>query len=151
MQQKEWKILSELRKNAKVSLASISEKVKMPISTVYDKINKMQKNNIIKKNVALINYPELGYNYHHKFLIKVNRSQRKEISKFLQENNSINSLFETNGNFDFVVETIHKDVKDYLNFIEQIKESFEIIDLQELQVLDELKKEEFLISDNKLF
>jgi DNA-binding Lrp family transcriptional regulator len=145
MQQKEWEILSELRKNAKTSLASISEKIKMPVSTVYDKINKMQKSNLITKNVALVNYSKLGYNHHHNFLIKVNHSEKKDLSIFLKESKCVNSLFETNGNFDFIVEIIHKNIKDYLNFADKLKESFNIMDMQELQVIDELKKEDFLV------
>ncbi len=144
MDEKERQILSELRKDARASLSSISQSVGIPISTIYDKINRMQRDNIINKYALLVDFPKLGYHHHAHLALKVSKLQRKDLLSFLQKNNSINSLHEIDGGFDFMFETVHKDVKEYSLFMEELKENFSIIEVKEYQVINVLDRERFL-------
>ena len=64
MKKSELEILSHLRKDARTSLASISHDVNIPISTIYDKINRFHLNKIIERYTAILNFSKLGY--HHR-------------------------------------------------------------------------------------
>ena len=57
---KDCKILSELKKNSRNSTKQIAENVHIPRVTVHDRIQKMIKNKIIKKFTILPNYEKLG-------------------------------------------------------------------------------------------
>ncbi len=144
MKEKERHIISHLRRDARTSLAAISDNVQMPISTIYDKINRLQKEEVIKGYTTIVDFPKLGFHYHAKLAIKVNGSQKKEITLFLQKHPAVNSLHEINGGFDFLLETVHKDIKEYLFFIQGLKDNFEIMEMNEYQVIDELAREKFL-------
>ncbi|MBU1111140.1 MAG: Lrp/AsnC family transcriptional regulator [archaeon] len=144
MNDKEREIISELRKDARTSLASISHQINMPVSTVYDKINRFSKNGIIKRYIAIVDFSKLGYNYHAKLAVKVNRTHKEDLLLFLQKVSSINSLYEINGGFDFFIETVHKDIKEYIEFLEELNNKFDIVELHEYQVINDLVKENFI-------
>lgn len=144
MNEKERQIISQLRKDARTSLASISFEVGMPLSTIYDKINRLHKDNVIKKYTALVNFPSLGFHYHAKLVLKIKKEERKELQLFLQKNQSVNSLYEINNGFDFLIETVHQNIKEYLSFKDGLEECFNILDIKEFQVINVIEKEKFL-------
>ena len=122
MKEKERLIISHLRKNSRNSLGSISESIDMPISTIYDKINRFNKDQVIQKFTALIDFKKLGYHHHTKLALQVSRLQKQSLQEFLSNHQAVNSVHEINGGFDFMVETIHKDIKRYLNFLDELEE-----------------------------
>jgi DNA-binding Lrp family transcriptional regulator len=138
MNQKEQRIISNLRKDARTSLAAISHDVEMPISTIYDKINKLNRDNVITRYAALVDFTKMGFHHHMKLVVKVARHQRKELSLFLQKNAALNSLREISGGF--IAELIHRDAKEYLAFVEGLQENFEV-EVTEYQVLADIKRE----------
>ena len=144
MKEKERQIISHLRKDARASLASISFDIKMPISTIHDKINRLHKNKVIKKYTALINYSALGYHHHVKIALQVPHSQKKSLQEFLTNHSAINSIHEINNNYDFMIETVHRDIKEYLDFIETLNDSFEITEKQEFLIVNEISREKFV-------
>lgn len=143
MNEKERKIISELRKDARASLSEISQVVGMPISTIYDKIARMQRENLIHKYALLIDFPKLGYHHHAHLALKVDKVHRNSILSFLKSHPSINSLHEIDGGFDFMFETVHRDVKEYSLFLEDLKEKFSILELKEYQVINVIDRERF--------
>lgn len=144
MNEKERSIISSLRKDARTSLASIAQEVQVPISTIYDKINRLHREKVIKKYTALLDFPQLGYHYHATLAIRVSPAQKGELLLFLQQHHSINSIHVINGGFDFLVETIHRDIKEYLAFREGLQQSYNTIHFQEYQLIEEVEREKFL-------
>ncbi|MBU0456632.1 MAG: Lrp/AsnC family transcriptional regulator [Nanoarchaeota archaeon] len=144
MNEKELQIISHLRNDARTSLSTVSQEVEMPISTVYDKVTRMHKSSIVKKYTALVDFPKLGYHYNAKIALRVPREQKGELFTFLQNHKSINSFHEINNGFDFLIETIHKDIKEYLSFMEILQESFTIQELHEYQIINDVFREKFL-------
>ncbi len=142
---KDRQILTHLRANARSSLAAIATSIEMPISTIHDKINKLDRDNVIKRHTTLVDFTKLGYHYQAKLAIRVSRLQKKEFYEFLTSHTAINSLHEINGGFDFLLETIHSDIKEYIGFLDELQESFDIQELHEYQIINEIKKEEFKV------
>ena len=143
MNQKEWQIVSHLRKNAQCSLASISANTNIPISTVHDKTKKLQNDNIITRYTTLIDFKKLGFHHHTKVAIEVTKSQRSDFILYLKTRQCINSLFEINGGFDVMIETIHKNIKEHIAFMDELHEAFDIIQLKEFQVIQPILQESF--------
>jgi DNA-binding Lrp family transcriptional regulator len=141
--EKERAIIAHLRKDARSSLASISSEVQMPLSTVYDKLNRLQ-NKVIKRFTTLIDFSELGYHHNCKLVVKVPPNQREELFNFLSNCDQVNSLYEVNGGFDYMVETIHKDIKQYTHFVERLGECFDLVEFHEYQVIAEHAREKFM-------
>ncbi len=139
--EKELAIISHLRKDSRTSLAVISEGVEMPSSTIYDRISRLQKDDVIKAYTVILDFKKLGLNHHTRIALKVNKPHREELLKYLKKQNIVNSISQINSGFDFMVETVSRDIKEHLEFIESLKSNFKIIDLHQYLVVDEIEKE----------
>lgn len=60
LSQTDLKLLSELQADCKQSLKEISKKLKIPLSTAYDRIKRFEKEGIIKNYSALIDSKKVG-------------------------------------------------------------------------------------------
>tara|TARA_Y100000031_G_C7967726_1_gene268930 strand:- start:121 stop:555 length:435 start_codon:yes stop_codon:yes gene_type:complete len=144
MKQKEREIISHLRKDARSSLASISHEIKMPISTIYDKINKLHKNNVIKRYTTLVNFSDLGFHHHTKLILVIEKQQKQEFLNFLEDKKCINSILEVNSGQEFIIEVLHENIKQYIEFKEEMLECFDMSDFKEYQIINEIEREKFL-------
>ncbi len=140
LDEKELLILSELRKNSRQSLAEISRKTNIPISTVFDKLIKLDKL-IIKKNVSLFNFDKMGYGIKVNFIVKCKKKQ--EIKDFLLNKTNVNSVYGINNGSDFIIECLFKTMCELELFKEELAD-FGIEDLKEHHIIEEIKREDFL-------
>ncbi len=138
-------ILSFLRRDARISLASLAEDVQMPVSTIYDKVNSLQMQGIITRFTALLDFSKLGYHHHAVLAVKVNPSQKEECLNFLHSMPCINSLHEINSGYDFLLETVHQNIKEYIIFKEALTGKFGFLSLQEFQITSIISREVFKV------
>jgi DNA-binding Lrp family transcriptional regulator len=132
-------ILNHIRDNSRQSLVKISKKTNMPVSTIFDKLSKLE-NGIISRHVSLLDFSKLGYGLMVNFSIK---TRNKEKTKdFLLNYPNVNSLYRVSPSFDFYIECIFKDLKDLGKFKEKFS-NVGINDFEENFIVDEIKREEF--------
>ena len=135
-------ILKHLRNNARQKITQIAKKTGIPISTVHDRIRVHEKKTI-QKHTTLLDFTKLGYNTRINIAIKVNTNAKEPLQKFLEEHESINTLYKINYGFDFLGEFIFKDLNEAHNFVDLIEKNFNA-QTQLMNVIQEIKKEEFL-------
>lgn len=143
LNQRELLIIAELRKNSRQSLAEIARKTNIPISTIFDKLIKLNKI-IIEKNVSLFNFDKVGYNVRVNFIIKCNK--KKELKNFLLNKPNVNSAHGINNGANFLIECFFKSFSELELFKEELAD-FGIEDLKEHHIVEEIKKEEFLTKE----
>ena len=147
LSEKELKLLTHLRTNCRQSLASIGRKINMPVSTVFDKLNKLEQS-VISKHATIIDFPKLGYHIRVNFVLK--SFSKKELIDFLKNNKNTNSVSTVQGDFDFYIETVFQTLKDYEEFLEELSE-FKISEQQIFYVIEDIKRESFLTKDSSAF
>ena len=140
MKEKELILLRHLRSNARKSLAKISKETKIPVSTLFDTLKKLE-NSVIKKHTSLIDFSKLGYSF--KVIFSIATRQKKEMRAWLLQHPNINTLSSSINDYDFHFECLFKDLKEHVDFKESL-EKFHITRLDETFVVDELKKEGFV-------
>jgi len=138
LNEKEILILSELRRNSRQSLAEISRKINIPLSTIFDNLRRLEEK-LITKHTSLIDFPKLGFNIKVVLLLKT--SKKDELKKFLVNHKSTNMIHKTN-NYDYFVEAIFKDMGEFHSFLEDL-ENFNIEKKEHYYVEEEVKREEF--------
>ncbi len=143
MKEKERRIISHLRKDARTSLAAISSDTEIPISTIYDKINRLKGNDVIKSFTTLVDFEKLGYHHQSKVAFKLTPNQKNDFLNFVKEQKCINSIYEINGGFDFMIEMVHRNVKEHADFMDSLDEAFDLLELQEFQLINEIAREKF--------
>jgi DNA-binding Lrp family transcriptional regulator len=149
MNNKEKQIISYLRKNARFTLAYISRMSNIPVSTLFDRI-KSYEGKVIRKTTCIVDFEKLGYSTRAKIALKISKSERELMQKFLEEHPNTNSLFKIDNGFDFLVECIFCNLKELNDFIDILNERFKILDLKLFQVIDDIKREAFMAEPIKI-
>jgi len=139
---KELLILTHLRADSRKSLAMISRETGIPISTIFDKVNKLGKSTISKYS-PLLDFQKLGFGIKINFVLKAHDKKKQELKDFLLTNKNVNSILRLNNEFDFFIEMVFRDMKGLEEFSESL-EKFKIKKKKEFFIIEDLKKEEFL-------
>jgi len=145
---KDMLILSNLRKNARMSLTNMSKKTQIPISTIFDRL-KVHEASLIKKHTSLLDFEKLGYNTRANVCIKVDKDKREEVKAYLMRHQNINSVYKINNGYDFLVEAIFKHIKDLEDFLELVEERFHITERKVYYLIEDIKREEFMADIEK--
>ena len=140
VKEKYLKLIQQLRKNARIPLSSISKLSGTPISTLHDRL-KLTEKNYITKYTSLINYQKLGYSLRAKILICSNAIEKWK--EFIKLNNNINSAYNLQGDYDFLIECIFKDVSEFNNFMNDLS-LMPVLSKQVYFINEDIKKEAFL-------
>lgn len=74
---KDIEIISCLRKNSREKLKKIARTVGLPISTVYDRIRKMEELGVIKSYSCMIDQKRLTTRLKRRFSLRYQMNQRK--------------------------------------------------------------------------
>ncbi|MBU4456482.1 MAG: hypothetical protein KKA65_03190, partial [Nanoarchaeota archaeon] len=135
--------IAALRQNSRKSLTQLSKEIKIPISTLHEKIESY-KNNLIKKNTAIIDFEKIGYNTRANVLLKIERDKRQELQEYLSKCHNVNCLLKVNNGFDFLVEFIFEHIKELEDFMEILEQKFPILNRETYYIIDDLKREEFM-------
>lgn len=143
-------LLRYLRQNARQRLTTISKKTRIPISTLYDKLKAFQ-NQFIQKHTTLVNFNALGYQCRAVSFLKVDIQERNLLKDALSKHESVNSLYQVNNGFDFMVEGVFRTVKELEDFLESLAHRFSIKSQQNYYIIEDIKREGFLADPELAF
>ena len=132
--EKDQKILSELKKNSRNSTKNIAKNIAIPRVTVHDRIQKMQKNGIIKSFSVNIDYKKIGFPTEVfvfiGFQANVEVSQR-ELAKKIGKLTGVSEVHIISGEYDLLLkvrgsslEEIGKLVVDKIRVLKGVGRTF---------------------------
>ncbi len=133
----DMKILSELTKDASISIPQLSKKLNINSSVLYSRIKRLTKRELIKKFTVIINDAQLGINI--KATVGINRDpkQKETIHSELIKIPEIRSLIEVTGRFDILLtvyartlEELHKVVIERIGKISGIQATETFVEMQ---------------------
>lgn len=142
-EKRDFTLMQYLRKNSRESLWKISNKTRIPISTIYYRLRQLEKNAILKYTI-LINFPAFGYQGHSFVSLKIGKINRKELLNFLETHSKVNTVYEINNGYDIFAEVVFKNMKGVEDFVEEIKNDFPIDKFHITPIIKSVKKEEFV-------
>jgi Lrp/AsnC family transcriptional regulator, regulator for asnA, asnC and gidA len=133
----DMKILSELTKDASISIPQLSKKLNINSSVLYSRIKRLTKRELIRKFTVIINESQLGINI--KATVGINRDPKlkEPIHNDLVKISEIRSLIEVTGRFDIILsvntrtlEELHKVVIERIGKIEGIQATETFVEMQ---------------------
>ena len=133
----DMKILSELTKDASISIPQLSKKLNINSSVLYSRIKRLTKRELIRKFTVIINESQLGINI--KATVGINRDPKlkEPIHNELIKIPEIRSLIEVTGRFDVILsvntrtlEELHKVVIERIGKIEGIQATETFVEMQ---------------------
>jgi len=149
MNQKDLKIISYLRQDARMPLTTMSKKTSIPVSTIFDRL-RVNEQNLIIKHTSLLDFTKLGYFTRANINFKVAREDKEALKEYLMKHQSINSVYKINNGYDYMVEGIFRQIKDMEEFIDQIENKFKIEDSKSFFIIEDLKRESFMADPQML-
>ena len=138
MKQKDKDILMNMRNGKKLNISKIARQLKLPISTVNDRINHIEKNYLLKYS-ALLNYNKLGYLGHAKIAVKTNNAGFLD---FLKQHESVNAIYHVNEGYDYLIEVVFKDLIELKQFVYSIQDK--VNECKIFHIINTVEKERFM-------
>lgn len=149
LKHKDFVIVQHIRDDARVKLTKISKNTGIPVSTIFDRLQ-FFKEGLIKRTTALVNFQKLGFNMVSSIVLRVKKEERNELRDFLMNHPNVNNLYRINNGYDYFVECIFRTMRDFEEFSELLEQSFDIKAKQTYYIIEDLKREEFLSSEEHI-
>ena len=142
---KDYTILDELKKDGKLSSQQLSKKTKLPISTIHNHIKKMEQSGVIKGYTVLVDRKKTGMigayvlvmvNYHPPDGTTIDQY---ELAKKIKQIKCVEEVSMTTGSSDILVKVQGKNMDELNEFVTKQLRSFRGVDkTQTLVVLNEI-------------
>jgi Lrp/AsnC family transcriptional regulator for asnA, asnC and gidA len=131
------KILSELSKDASISVPRLSKKININSSVVYSRIKRLVKRGLIKKFTIIINDEALGFNVKALTGITMDSKLRDNVLSELFKIPEVREVAEVTGRFDVLVtmtarslDEMHQIISEKVGRIEGIQKTETFIEMR---------------------
>lgn len=121
---KDYEILKEMTKNARIQIINLSTKIKLTPRAVISRIKKLEKKGIILGYNALIDIDELGYKLYKVDFYLGSLLQIEKMDMFAKTNKNIVYQMRTVGGPDFEIEVLVKNEIELRKLILKIRNEF---------------------------
>ena len=134
-------IINSLNENGRKSLRTISKELKVSLSTISNRLKKMEEEGIINRYIPVINLEKAGLDLTAVINLKITHGKLIETQKRISKDNHISAMYDITGEWDSVIIAHFKDRKDLNKFIKKIL-SMEHIERTNTQVALNIVKDE---------
>jgi len=133
-------VLTHLRKDARISLTELSRRTSIPVSTLYDRLQRGFEKTVEKRTI-LLDYAKLGYQA--PALVLMNARELTPLLEFLNRQECVNTLFRT-STYDVIAECVFQDVKEAGRFQRDLRQTCPGVTLEITYITSTPKREAFL-------
>ncbi|HEX9677203.1 Lrp/AsnC family transcriptional regulator [Nitrososphaera sp.] len=131
------KILSELAKDASISVPRLSKRINVNASVVYSRIKRLVKKGLIKKFTIVINDEALGFNVKALTGINMDSKLRDNVLNELFKIPEVREVSEVTGRFDILVtmtsrtlDDMHQLISEKIGRIEGVQKTETFIEMR---------------------
>jgi len=110
---KDKKIIRELKEDARQSIRDIAKKTKLRPSTVHERMQKLVRNKVIEKFTLKLDNRQVGEN----FICFMFVSSEKEIPAMMFSDPHIREVFGITGEYDLLLKLKFRDVEEFNDFV----------------------------------
>ncbi|RJQ15565.1 Lrp/AsnC family transcriptional regulator [Candidatus Woesearchaeota archaeon] len=143
---KEKKLIAGLRNNARQKIKTIAQKNNLPVSSMFELLNKLEKNNIIQHSCR-VNFDSIGYPVRMYITLKTELQNREPLQLYLEQHKQVNSLHIINSGYDFLVEAVFKNQKQAQDFMDLLEVNNAIVKKNVYNVIETIHQERFLTEE----
>ncbi|MEM1535602.1 MAG: Lrp/AsnC family transcriptional regulator [Candidatus Pacearchaeota archaeon] len=145
LDKKDEKILELLKENSKLTTSQISKKTAIPVTTVHNRIKKLEKLGIIKNYTLNIDFKKLGYDIVAFILVTVTytlpsgeKIKQEQVAQAIKKIGA-EEVYIVTGGTDIIAKVRAKNIDDLNDFVTKKLRSIEGVDkTQTMIVLQEV-------------
>lgn len=142
MDKKDKLILDLITENCRLTTQQMSKKLHIPITTIHNRIKKLEEEGVIKGYKAILNNKKIGKPIAAYVLIMVDYKMLKEmkisqheLAKRLRNNEFVEEAAITTGRNDIIIKVRVSDIDQLDNFVTQYLRNINGIDKTETMVI----------------
>jgi len=113
------KILTELVKDASISVPKLSKKIEVNSSVAYSRIKRLSKKKLVEKFTVLVNERLLGYTVDAVIGCNIDSRLRENILREIFDLDQVRDISEVTGRFDLLVNVKARSLDDLHNTISE--------------------------------
>ncbi len=133
-------IIRELRKDARKSFRDIAEKLGVAEGTIYNRVNKLRAEGVIKGFMLDVDYSRIGYDL--TVLIGATlEGERYELVEALNKEPNITAIYDVTGEYDAIIVAKFRDPDELNSFIKRLHEARAVKRTNTMLVLNVLKED----------
>lgn len=113
------KILRKLISDARLSYRNIAEQIGVSPPTVLARVEKLEKNKIIKSYSALLDHEKLGYDLTAIIEVTALKNKVVEVEKVLSKYENVCAIYDITGLTDMIIVAKFRNRKELSNFVKK--------------------------------
>ncbi len=114
------KLINLLQNDSKQTTKQLSLHLNLSVTAVYERIKKLEKGNVIKQYVALINKDKIEKSFLVFCHIKLIQHTKEYVTNFEKEVaqlQEVSECFHVSGEYDYILKVYLKDMESYRDFM----------------------------------
>ncbi len=120
MDELDYKILDKLNENARKSYREIARELDISLTTVANRIKRMETEKIIERYIPLINQEKIGFDLTAVINVKISQGKLLEVQEIISKDNHVSGVYDITGDWDSLIIAHFKDRRDLNGFIKGI-------------------------------
>lgn len=142
-------ILKLLQENARITVREISEKIHLSTTPVYERIKRMERQNIIQQYTTILNADKVRKGLMVICYVRLKEHSKLSGTKFIkaiQKMNEVIECYNISGQFDFMLKVVSENMNSYYSFhVNKLSEIDNIAHIESTFVMGVLKDTRRLI------
>ena len=141
MDKLDTRIIESLNGNARKSFRTIAKELKVSLSTVANRVKKMENEGIIEGYFPIIDLEKVGLDLTAVINLKFAHGRLIEVQKKISKDRCVSAVYDITGEWDSLVVANFKDRRDLNGFIKRVL-SMEFVERSNTQIVLNIVKDD---------
>src|SRR3989338_383709 len=128
------KITNVLIENSRLSLRQVAKKSKVSVATAMHHMKRLEKEGIIKKYSAELDYEKAGYDVEVIIEVRISKGRLFEVEKKIASNPNVFAVYDITGSFDAVILARFPTRRLMDNFLKKLQ-TYEFVERTETKLI----------------
>jgi len=148
MDKLDFGVLQSLNANARKSLRNIAKELKVSLSTISNRVKKLEEKGIIERYIPVVNREKIGYDLTAVINIKLTHGKLIEVQEKISKDTHVSAVYDITGDWDSLIIAHFKDRRDLNNFIKRVL-SMDYVERSNTQMVLNIVKDEKRVEINQ--
>jgi len=146
MDKLDYRILQSLNSNARKSFRNVAKELKVSLSTISNRVKKLEEEGIIERYIPLVNREKIGYDLTALINIKLTHGRLIEVQEKISRDNHVSAVYDITGDWDSLIIAHFKDRRELNSFIKRVL-SMDFVERSNTQMVLNIVKDEKRIEE----
>ncbi|MFC2162817.1 Lrp/AsnC family transcriptional regulator [Candidatus Altiarchaeota archaeon] len=113
-------IIAKLRQDARQSYRELAGKLGVAEGTIYNRVNRLKKEGIIKRFMVEVDYGKLGYDLTCVMGLVVEGGHLPDIEEHISKDDAVSAVYDVTGQYDAIVVAKFRDSNELNKYVKKL-------------------------------